>query len=193
MNEKEILSIFEKSGALLSGHFALTSGLHSDTYFQCALVLQFPAYAARLCAMGGDLYRHERVDVVMAPAVGGIVVGYELARVLGARAIFAERQHGKMQLRRGFALRPGETVVVAEDVVTTGGSVKEVVALAGEFGAAVRGVFAIVDRSAAGVDFGVPFNATLRLAPQTFEPAACPLCKQGVALQKPGSRDLASA
>lgn len=190
LSHNEILDIFKKSGALLSGHFQLTSGLHSDAYFQCALVLQYPEYARRLCETGWQQYRGLEIDCVIAPAVGGIVVGYELARQLGARALFAEREEGVMQLRRGFSLEAGARVVVAEDVVTTGGSVKEVVRLAQARGAHVAGVFAIVDRSGGKADFGVPFTSTVQFSPKVYEPDACPLCRGGRAIEKPGSREL---
>ena len=191
MTEENILNTFRESGALLSGHFQLTSGLHSDTYFQCALVLQYPKHAEKLCGMAKDFFGSHRIDAVVAPAVGGIVVGYEVARQLGARALFAERQEGEMTLRRGFQLTPGERVLVAEDVVTTGGSVKEVVQLAQHLGAEVQGVFAIVDRSGGRAHFGVPFRATVQMRPVVYEPAQCPLCQQGVPVHKPGSRGLA--
>ncbi len=190
LEKNEILRIFRETGALQQGHFGLTSGLHSDTYFQCALVLQYPQYAAQLCEAGKEHFAAEAVDCVVAPAVGGIVVGYELARQLNCRSLFAERQQGRMTLRRGFAIRPGERVVIAEDVVTTGGSVAEVIALAATSGAAVLGVFAVVDRSGGSVDFGVPFHAAVQLSAQTFAPGECPLCRDGVPMSKPGSREL---
>lgn len=186
----ELLQLFRASGALLQGHFQLTSGLHSDQYFQCALVLQEPAHAERLCRLGAAAFAASAIATVVAPAVGGIVVGQEVARLLGARSIFAERKDGSMQLRRGFALRPGERVLVAEDVVTTGGSVREVIVLARQAGAEVCGVFAIVDRSGGAIDFGVRFVPAVTLQVRTYTPAACPLCRRGVPLEKPGSRGL---
>ena len=192
MTQEQILQIFEHTGALQKGHFGLTSGLHSDTYFQCALVLQHPRHAEQLCAIGKSRFAGQRVDAVIAPAVGGIIVTYELARQLGVRNLFAERQEGQMQLRRGFRIQPGERLLVTEDVVTTGGSVKEVIELVRELGGEVVGVFAIVDRSGGRVDFGVPFEPAVRLAVRTFDPEHCPMCRDGVPIDKPGSRGLKS-
>lgn len=193
MNPSEIRAIFKKSGALLSGHFQLTSGLHSDAYFQCAQVLQWPTYARQLCGMAKDAFGGKEIETVIAPAVGGIVVGYEIASQLKARSLFTERQDGKMRLRRGFDIRPGERILVAEDVTTTGGSVREVIQLALAKGAEVVGVFVIVDRSNGAIDYGVPFISALGMQVQTFIPEVCPLCAERVPIDKPGSRGIAKA
>jgi orotate phosphoribosyltransferase len=186
----DFLRIFTETKALLQGHFLLTSGLHSPTYFQCAQVLQFPQQAGLLCTELGRKISHLAIDVVISPAIGGIVVGQELGRVLGKRAIFAEREEGKMTLRRGFTIHPGERVFAVEDVVTTGGSVKEIIALAQAAGGTVVGVGSIVDRSGGKAGFTVPFFPLLAMDVITYQPGDCPLCKQGTPAIKPGSRKL---
>ncbi len=189
LSEKEILGIFKETGVLLEGHFLLTSGRHSARYLQCARVLQHPQHAARLCS---DLARHFAAlmpDLCIGPALGGVIIAYETARSLGVRGIFAERdKEGKMTLRRGLTISPGDRVVVLEDVVTTGGSVKEVISLVRHMGADVVGVGTVVDRSGGTADFGVPFAALLTLEVETFEPEKCPLCREGLPAVKPGSR-----
>lgn len=187
-----VTRLLERAGAILEGHFQLSSGLHSPRYLQCALALQYPDVASRLGARLADRFRHERVDVVIAPALGGILIGHEVARSLGTRAIFAERQGGVMTLRRGFALRPGERVLAVEDVVTTGRSLMEIIALIHQGGAELRGVGALVDRSTATLNFGVPFRALLTLPIPTFRPEECPLCRAGVTVTIPGSRYLST-
>jgi orotate phosphoribosyltransferase len=189
--DDQVLNDLRRTGALLEGHFILTSGRHSGHYIQCALLLQHPAIAERLTAEIGDRFHQARVATVAAPAVGGIVVAQGVARALGARAIFSERQEGRMTFRRGFSVDRGERVLVVEDVVTTGGSVGEVIDLVGALGAEVVGVGMIVDRSSREIDFGVPTQSLLRLAVETWDPADCPLCRQGGAAVKPGSRGLA--
>jgi orotate phosphoribosyltransferase len=183
-----LIQLFRRSGALLEGHFRLTSGLHSSGYLQCALVLQDPASAATLGTAIADLVRPLGVTVVLSPALGGIVIGHEVGRALGVRAIFAERQDGRLQLRRGFALDASDRVLVVEDVVTTGGSTRETLDVARAAGATAVGAGAIVDRGGAETDLGVPFGALLRLPLPTYQPDACPLCAQGVPVVKPGSR-----
>ena len=187
-----ILEVFREAGALLEGHFLLSSGLHSPKYLQCALVLQDPARAERLCSRLARAFADERVETVVGPAMGGILVAYELARALGARAIFAEREEGRMRLRRGFRIEPGQRVLLAEDVVTTGGSLREVLALVREAGAEVVGVAALVDRTS-GRDpgFGMPLTALVQLDVPTHVPEECPLCREGVPVVKPGSRTAA--
>jgi len=187
-----ILETFREAGALLEGHFLLSSGLHSPKYLQCALVLQDPARAERLCSRLARAFADDRVETVVGPAMGGILVAYELARALGARAIFAEREEGRMRLRRGFRIEPGQRVLLAEDVVTTGGSLREVLALAREAGAEVVGVAALVDRTS-GRDpgFGMPLTALVQLDVPTYVPEECPLCREGVPVVKPGSRTAA--
>jgi len=187
-----ILEVFREAGALLEGHFLLSSGLHSPKYLQCALVLQDPARAERLCSRLARAFADDRVETVVGPAMGGILVAYELARALGATAIFAEREEGRMRLRRGFRIEPQERVLLAEDVVTTGGSLREVLALVREAGAEVVGVAALVDRTS-GRDpgFGIPLTALVQLDVPTHVPEECPLCREGVPVVKPGSRTAA--
>lgn len=192
MNTEQALQLFRDTGALLEGHFQLTSGLHSPQYFQCAKVLQYPQHAEKLCRVAQKSFSPQRLDAVMAPAVGGIIVAHETGRLLQTRVLFAERQDGKMSLRRGFHIAPGERILVCEDVVTTGGSVREVINLVREAGGEVVGVFCIVDRSNGKADFGVPLLSTLQLAPETYAPETCPLCATGGVAEKPGSRHLNS-
>jgi len=192
MEQQHLLSIFRDSGALLEGHFQLTSGLHSDRYFQCAKVLQYPHYAEILCGEIAQKFRPAGIEVVVAPALGGIVVGQEVARQLRARSIFAERKDGAMQLRRGFRISPGERVLACEDVVTTGGSVAEVIALVRAAGGTLAGVAYIVDRSAGKVKFpldpGAEQFSLMAMDVVAYDPAACPLCAKGDPVVKPGSR-----
>lgn len=188
MTQEKIIKIFQKTGALLQGHFLLSSGLHSTKYFQCALVLQQPNYTSLICKELVHNFKDEKIDVVVGLAYGGIIVSYEMARHLKVRSLFTERVEGKMTLRRGFCLRPKERAIVVEDVVTTGGSVKEVIALINNLGAKVIGVGAIVDRSGGKVDFGVRYESLVRLDIENFREDECPLCKQGIPLVKPGSR-----
>ena len=188
MTEAEVLTIFRQSGALLEGHFRLSSGLHSPGYLQCALVLQHPREAEVLGAALGELVRSLGVQTVLSPALGGIVIGQEVGRALGVRAIFAERQDGTLTLRRGFTLDPGEKVLVVEDVVTTGGSTRETMDVARAAGAVVVGACAIVDRSGGKHGLDVPFHALLPMDVKTYQPDDCPLCKEGLPIVKPGSR-----
>jgi orotate phosphoribosyltransferase len=190
LNREQILEIFKETGALLEGHFILTSGLHSDTYFQCARVLQYPWHAEALCRDIADHFRGGRIEAVVSPAVGGIIVGQEIARQLHVRSIFTERVDGKMTLRRGFAIRQGENVLVAEDVTTTGGSVKEVMNVARTAGGEVTAVTGMVDRSGGKASFGVPYFSLVRMEVMNFPPDDCPLCRAGSAAVKPGSRGL---
>ena len=190
MNEIEILDIFKESNALLEGHFVLSSGLHSAQYLQCALILQELKYAQKVCAALAEKFKEDKPTVVIGPALGGVIVSYEVGRALGVRSIFAERQDGKMTLRRGFQLGPKDKVLVVEDVITTGGSTKEVIELVEKTGAKVIGVGAIVDRSGSKEEFSAKFKALLKIDVQTFEPKNCPLCKSGKPLVKPGSRGI---
>jgi len=205
VSEDKVLHLFRETGALLEGHFQLTSGLHSPHYFQCAKVLQYPRYAELLC---GEIARHfkgSHIDAVISPALGGIIVGQETGRQLarlrsgllafrkksdGIRVMFTERKNNAMLLRRGFELRAGDRVLVCEDVITTGGSVGEVVRIVRNAGAEVMGVGCVVDRSGGKVQFEVPEQfAVLRMDIVTYEKAGCPLCKQGIPVEKPGSRE----
>jgi orotate phosphoribosyltransferase len=188
MTEAEVLDIFRKHSALLEGHFILSSGLHSDRYIQCALVLQHPRVAEQLCSALAAKLRHLGATAVAAPALGGVIVSHEVARALGLRALFTERQEGVMLLRRGFSLAPGEPTLVVEDVVTTGGSTRETMAAVEQAGGKVVGVGALIDRSGGTVDLGVPKAALVTLAVQNYNPAECPICKSGLPAVKPGSR-----
>jgi orotate phosphoribosyltransferase len=188
MTRDELLDLFRRSGALLEGHFRLTSGLHSTGYLQCALVLQHPEHAERLGRAVADRVRHLQPSVVLSPALGGVVIGHEVGRALGVRALFAERQDGLLTLRRGFALSDSDRVVVIEDVVTTGGSTRETMQVAAGAGGHVVAAGSIVNRSGGARDLGVPYSALLEIALPTFEADACPLCAQGLPVIKPGSR-----
>jgi orotate phosphoribosyltransferase len=186
----DVLAIFKETGALLSGHFFLTSGLHSSDYFQCARVLQHPRYCQLLAENIIQYFKLKTIDVVLSPAIGGIVIGQEVGRQLGVRTIFAERKNGAMCLRRGFKIKSGERVLICEDVVTTGGSVFEVIELVKSAGADVAGVGYIVDRSNGKVDFSVDQYAVIKLEAKIYSESECPLCKQGQPIEKPGSRQL---
>jgi orotate phosphoribosyltransferase len=188
MSEKEILEIFTKTDALLEGHFLLTSGKHSNRYFQCAKVLQYPDYTRKIVAELTEYFREYKIDTVIAPAMGGIIVGYEVARALNKRFIFTEREEKEMKLRRGFEIFEGERFLVCEDVITTGGSVREVIDIVLQNGGEVAGVGTIVDRSNGKVQFGFPQKAVLKMQVEVYEPDACPLCKANLPLVKPGSR-----
>lgn len=183
-----VLDLFRRAGALLEGHFRLTSGLHSPGYLQCALVLQYPWEAEACGAALAERVRPLGARTVLSPALGGIVIGHEVARALGARAIFAERQDGKLTLRRGFAIQPGERVLVVEDVVTTGGSTRETIDVARAAGATVVGAAAIIDRSGGQQRLDVPFTALATISLPTYEPESCPMCAAGSPVVKPGSR-----
>ena len=183
-----VLDRFRRVGALLDGHFRLTSGLHSSGYLQCALVLQHPAEAEACGAAIAERVRALSPDVVLSPALGGIVIGQEVGRALGVRAIFAERQDGKLSLRRGFSIGPGEKVLVVEDVVTTGGSTQETIDVARAAGATVVGAAAIIDRSGGMQRIDVPFHALATISLPTYQPEQCPLCAEGKPVVKPGSR-----
>ena len=192
MIQEDVLNIFKKSDALLEGHFLLTSGLHSDRYLQCALVLQCPEQAQALgAALAAKLLGFaEKPDFVIAPAIGGILVAHETARAVGARALFAERQDGALKLRRGFQIKPGEKAWVVEDVVTTGGSTKETMDVVTKAGGVVLAVGSLIDRSGGRADLGVPRASLASLDVPTFTAEDCPLCQTGSQAVKPGSRSL---
>jgi orotate phosphoribosyltransferase len=185
-----IMDLFEQTGAYLRGHFRLTSGLHSGEYLQCAKVLAYPAYAERFGRELADKLRSENVTAVVSPAIGGIIIGHEVGRALHARALFTERDAAtnEMTLRRGFEVHSNEAVVVIEDVITTGGSTKDVIRVLQSLGARVLAAGSIIDRSNGKADVGVPRVALETLNPVTYDPADCPLCKQGIPVVKPGSR-----
>jgi orotate phosphoribosyltransferase len=185
---ESVLDLFRRVGALLEGHFRLTSGLHSPGYLQCALVLQHPAEAETCGRAIADRVRNLGATVVLSPALGGIVIGQEVARALGVHAIFAERQEGTLTLRRGFTLSRADRVLVVEDVVTTGGSTRETIAVARAAGATVVGAASIIDRSGAQQGLDVPYHALAVVSLPTYQPESCPLCAAGQPVVKPGSR-----
>lgn len=187
MDKEKVLQIFIETKALLEGHFQLTSGLHSGQYFQCAKALQYPEKMEELCGMIAGRFLDSKVDVVVSPAIGGIVVGQEVGRQLKARTIFAERKDSMLQLRRGFEIQKGEKVLVCEDVTTTGGSAQEVIEIVNKCGGTVVGVGTIVDRSGGKVRFP-NFYSTLAVDVVTYNPPACPFCLKGIPIDKPGSR-----
>lgn len=180
--------ILTRLGALKQGHFRLTSGLHSDRYMQCAALFQFPKESEQLCAALAEKFAGQKIDLVAGPALGGIIMAYEVARALGVPNIFSEREDGKMTFRRGFRVEAGQKVLVVEDVVTTGGSVKEVIGLVRAAGGEVVGVGSVVDRGGGKADFGVPFHALMTLEATNWKEEDCPLCKEGMPIVKPGSR-----
>lgn len=190
LQPEEILRIFKESGALLEGHFILSSGLHSKSYFQCALVFQYPWHGETLCRDIADHFHDHKIDVVVSPAVGGIIFGQEIARQLGVRSIFAEREGGEMTLRRGFHIQPGDRVLLAEDVTTTGGSVKEVRDVVRAQGGVIVAVTAVVDRSGGKARFEVPYHSLFQMDVVNYTPENCPMCREGDRAVKPGSRSL---
>jgi orotate phosphoribosyltransferase len=187
----ELLQTFRASGALLEGHFRLSSGLHSNGYLQCALVLQHPRTASALAEGLAKTAASWSAAAVLSPALGGVVIGHEVARALGVRAMFAERQEGRLVLRRGFAIAAGERILVVEDVVTTGLSTRETIDVARAAGGVVVGAAALVDRSRGTADLGVPFASLLTMDLPTWPEAECPLCAKGMPVVKPGSRPVA--
>lgn len=187
----ELLHMFEQCGAISRGHFSLSSGLHSDTYVQCALVLQHPQHAERLGRALGARFEGTAIECVASPALGGILVGHEVARALGVRAIFAERDaSGHLTLRRGFSVEPNERVLVVEDVWTTGGSTVETIAVLAEAGACVVAAGALLDRSGGRLNLPVRSAALLELPISNYDPDNCPLCRAGDTPERPGSRFL---
>ena len=188
MRPEDVLDVFRKSGGLLEGHFRLTSGLHSERYLQSALVLQYPEFAETLGRELANRTRHLQPTVVLSPALGGIVIGQEVAASLGVRALFAERQDGALTLRRGFSLGAADRVLVVEDVITTGGSTMETARVAEAEGARAVGAAAIVDRSGGHSTLELPLQALVELDVPTYQPEQCPLCARGVPVVKPGSR-----
>jgi len=188
LSPEQVKTILQETGAIQEGHFQLSSGLHSPVYIQCALVFQHPRRAERLGAEMAGLFDDDRVDVVISPAVGGIVTGQEVARALGARAIFAERESGIMRLRRGFRIGPGERVLVVDDVMTRGGSVGEILDVVRASAGQAAGIAVVVDRSGGSLDWEVPLRSLIRMEAVTYPPQECPLCREGLPVVKPGSR-----
>lgn len=188
MTEQQVIEICEKSGALLTGHFQLRSGRHSNRFFQAALLLQYPDKAEAVCRHLAEAFAGVKIDSVISPAVGGLIVGQEVARAIGCRAIFADKEDGRLILKRGFEIKPGEKVLVAEDVVTQGGRVQQTIELVRSFGGEVVGVAVVVDRSGGAAKFDVPMKSALQLTLPTYDPAECPLCRDGAAIDRPGSK-----
>ncbi len=190
MTKERVMEILKEAGVLLEGHFLLTSGRHSDKYLQCAKIFQDTKYSEELCAALAEKYKDAGVELVIGPAIGAIQMSYEVSRHLGVKNIFAEREDGKMTLRRSFEITEGQRVLVVEDVVTTGGSVREVIDIVREHGGEVVGVGVVVDRTGGKIDFGVPLESVISLDVVSYEPDECPLCKENKPLVKPGSRNI---
>ena len=190
INQKEVIKILKESEALLEGHFLLSSGRHAESYIQCAQVLQYPWYTKELAEGIADIWSEYQPEIVIGPAMGGVVLSYAVGQALNRPAIFSERKDGEMKFRRGFNLEKGQRVLVVEDVVTTGGSVKELLKIIEETGAEIIGISSIVDRSNGKVDFKYPFHPLLQLEVPSYDEKDCPICKKGeVAPSKPGSRN----
>ncbi len=188
MTNEQALELLKEAGSLWEGHFLLTSGKHSARYLQCAKVFQNTKYSEMFCKELAEQFKNDNIDLVIGPALGAIQMAYEVSRHLEVPNFFAERENGVMTLRRGFAVSEGQRVLVVEDVVTTGGSVREVMKLVEAAGGIVAGVGAIADRTGGKIDFGVPFKSVLSIEIESFQPDECPLCKQGIPVVKPGSK-----
>ncbi len=187
MTEAEVKKLLEETNAIMTGHFLLTSGLHSPHYVEKFNVLQHPEYTEKLCKAMAEKFKDAKINTVVGPVTGGIILAHEVGKALGTRAIFTERENGKMTFRRGFALEKGERVLIVEDIVTTGGSVKEVIDVVKSEGGVPVAVSVLVDRSGGKADFGdVPFTALLKMDVETYSPENCPLCKDGVPMTKRG-------
>ncbi|BEU87995.1 orotate phosphoribosyltransferase [Selenomonas sp. TAMA-11512] len=187
MTEQEVKVLLTETHAIMHGHFLLTSGLHSPHYVEKFNVLQHPKHTQKLCEAMAEKFMDQRIDTVVGPVTGGILLAHETGKALGTRAIFTERENGKMTFRRGFTLKPGERVLIVEDIVTTGGSIKEVIEVVKEFGGVPVAVSMLVDRSGGKADFGdIPHTALLRMDVETYKPEMCPLCRQGLPMTKRG-------
>lgn len=188
MNQEEVVQICLDAGALLEGHFKLRSGLHSNRFFQAALLLQWPDRAETVCKALAEKFKGEKIECVISPAVGGLIVGQEMGRALGVRAIFADKENDDLILKRGFKIKPGEKVLVAEDVITRGGRVQQTIDLVRSLGGEVAGIAVIVDRSGGNAKFDVEHKSLLKLELETWDPDACPLCAEGKPIERPGSK-----
>lgn len=186
LEEKDVMKMLEETQAVLHGHFLLTSGLHSPMYVEKFNVLQHPKYTEKLCQEIAHRYENDNVELVVGPVTGGILLAHEVGKALGTRAIFTERENGKMTLKRGFHIEPGTRVLVVEDIVTTGGSVREVMEVVKEHGGELVGAGLLVDRSGGKVDFGIRTEALLHLSVETFDPNNCPLCAKDIPFTKRG-------
>lgn len=191
ISEKRVIEILTEANVLLKGHFLLTSGRHSDQYMQCAQILQYPHFTEEISKGLAEEFKEDKIDIVVGPAMGGVILAYEMARQLGVKNLFAERENGKMSLRRGFTIPKGARVLIAEDVITTGGSVREVMEIVEAQGGEVVGVSLLIDRSNGQIDFGTKLRAALTTEVVSYEVHACPMCQAGkVELVKPGSRKI---
>lgn len=192
ITNERVTEILKEAGVLLEGHFRLTSGRHSNRYLQCAKIFRNTKYSEELCAVLAEKYKDDNIQLIVGPAMGAVQMAYEVSRNFDCENFFTERdENGKMQLRRGFEIEPNQRVLIVEDVVTTGGSVYEVIELVEQNGGIVAGVGSIVDRTGGKIDFGVPFRAVYSAEVQSWEPDECPLCKEGkIELVKPGSRKI---
>lgn len=192
LTEERIVEILKEAGVLLEGHFQLTSGKHSNKYLQCAKIFKNAKYSEELCRDLAEKYADKGVDVVVGPAMGAVIMAYEVSRHLNVPNFFTERENGEMTLRRGFQIEKGQKVLIVEDVVTTGGSVREVIDVVRNAGGEVVGVGSIVDRTGGKIDFGVPYAAVISMEVTAYEKDECPMCKNGEPVVKPGSRALKS-
>lgn len=187
MTQEEVKKLLEETNAIMTGHFLLTSGLHSPHYVEKFNVLQHPKYTEKLCQAMAEKFKDANIETVVGPVTGGVILAHEVGKALGTRAIFTERENGKMTFRRGFTLKPGERVLIVEDIVTTGGSIQEVIDVVKEFGGTPVAVSALVDRSSGRANFGdVPFTALLTMEVETYKPEECPLCAKGEPMTKRG-------
>lgn len=191
ISQERVIEVMKEAGVLLEGHFSLTSGRHSNRYLQCAKVFRNTKYSEELCSALAEQFQNDGISVVIGPAMGAVQMAYEVSRHLGCENFFAERVNGVFELRRGFSLEKGQRVLLVEDVVTTGGSVREVMELVKSLGGTVAGVGSIVDRTGGEIDFGVPYRAVISMKVESWEAEECPLCKQGLPVEKPGSRSIA--
>lgn len=187
-NNWSLQEAIQRTGVLKEGHFLLSSSQHSSQYMQCAQLLQYPSEAEQAGKAVAELFKDMEIDLVVGPALGGVIIAHEVARALGVRCIFTERKEGQMLLRRGFTVEPGERVLIVEDVVTTGGSVKEVIQVLTELGATVVAIGSIINRRPGQNPFSHPYRALSEISIESYPPDECPLCKQGIPLTKPGSR-----
>lgn len=191
ITQERVLEILKEAGVLLEGHFLLTSGKHSNKYLQCAKIFRHTKYSEELCGALAEQFKDDGAEVVIGPAMGAVQMAYEVSRHLGVENFFAERENGKMVLRRGFEIKPGMKCLLVEDVVTTGGSVREVIELVRAAGGEVIGVGSVVDRTGGEIDFGVPYKSVISMKVESWEADDCPICKEGkIQLVKPGSRKL---
>ena len=190
VDQKEVFDIFEKTGALLKGHFLLSSGLHSDTYFEKFQVLQYPQYVEILCRKMASLFRDDHVELVVGPTIGGVIIAYEVARHLKVRSIYAEPGDEGRIFKRGFNIKKGERVLIVDDILTTGGSAREVVQLVEKHQGSIQGIGLLLDRSGGKVKFDYPLKVLATTDVTNYPPEECPLCKKGEPLVKPGSRQI---